>query len=81
MTPRGRRNLIRFERQLETERVNEIEESQDGKTCKYRTWITYDGFTAGSTKKKYGEALREGIQDFCLDLKRRSEKIYKEETT
>ncbi|CAK4030938.1 Hypothetical predicted protein [Lecanosticta acicola] len=64
---------------LKTERVNEIEESQDGKTCKYRTWITFSGLGANSMKKKFGEALQARVVDYCEDLKERSIKLQKEE--
>ncbi|KAK4622151.1 hypothetical protein CLAFUR4_07478 [Fulvia fulva] len=60
---------------MKTERVNEIEEMPNGGT-KYRTWITFAGMGAKSWKKKYSEAIQQRVQDFCRDLKRRSEELY-----
>lgn len=60
---------------MKTERVNEIEELEDGGT-RYRTWITFAGMGAKSWKKKYAEATQQRVQDFCRDLKRRSEELY-----
>lgn len=60
-----------------SERVNEIEETPDGHT-KYRTWLTFDGFSAKSLKKKYEKALMTRLPEFCEDLKERSIKMYKE---
>ncbi|EME82273.1 uncharacterized protein MYCFIDRAFT_215631 [Pseudocercospora fijiensis CIRAD86] len=53
---------------LKTERVNEIEETSDGH-CKYRTWLTFDGFSAKTMKKKYEKALAApgSAEDECLD--------------
>lgn len=63
---------------MKTERVNEIEESADGESCKYRTWITFSGLGAKSMRRKYGEALQARVVDFCEDLKARSLKLRKE---
>ncbi|KAF7192936.1 hypothetical protein HII31_05747 [Pseudocercospora fuligena] len=63
---------------LKTERVNEIEETSDGH-CKYRTWLTFDGFSAKTMKKKYEKALVARLPEFCEDLKERSMKLYQDQ--
>ncbi|KAK4501570.1 hypothetical protein PRZ48_007379 [Zasmidium cellare] len=63
---------------LKEERVNEIEEMDDG-TCKYRTWLTFAGMASKSLRKKYGEAYQQKIQDFARDLRERCVVLYKED--
>lgn len=60
---------------MKSERVNEIEEMDDG-TCKYRTWISFAGMGAKQLKKKYEKAFLARLPEFCQDLKERSEKLY-----
>lgn len=63
---------------LKQERVNEIEETNDG-NCKYRSWLTFAGMKSKNLKKKSGEAYQQRIQDFVEDLRERCEKLYREE--
>jgi hypothetical protein len=58
-----------------SERVNEIEEIENGKT-RYRTWITFGGIAAKNIQKKYEKALQCRVTEFCHDLKERSEKLH-----
>jgi hypothetical protein len=63
---------------LKTERINEIEELEDGTTV-YRTWITFGGLGAKFVKKKYEQALQGKLVDFCRDLRKRSVQLQKKE--
>ncbi|KJX93853.1 hypothetical protein TI39_contig4246g00005 [Zymoseptoria brevis] len=63
---------------LKTERVNEIEELEDGTTV-YKTWLSFGGLGAKFVKKKYEKALQGKLSDFCHDLKRRSVQLQKKE--
>merc|ERR1712230_354334 len=57
---------------IKAERVNEIEEAEDGTTL-YRTWEAFGGLAANHVKKKYGEVLQARFQDWCRDLKKYAE--------
>ncbi|KAH9809325.1 hypothetical protein Tdes44962_MAKER06186 [Teratosphaeria destructans] len=53
---------------IKAQRVNEIEEAEDGTTL-YRTWETFGGWAAKTIKKKYEEALKDNFARWSRDLK------------
>lgn len=53
---------------LKCERVNEIEELEDGSTM-YRTWESFGGPVARTVRRKFEAAWRERLQDWSQDLK------------
>jgi hypothetical protein len=63
---------------LKTERVNEIEELEDGTTM-YRTWIAFSGLGAKFVRKKYEKALQGKLVDFSRDLRKRSMQLQKKD--
>lgn len=54
---------------LKAQRVNEIEDLGEGR-CRYRTWQSFAGWSAGNVRKKYEGPLKERFGDWCRDLKR-----------
>jgi hypothetical protein len=57
---------------MKMEQVSEIEENHDGTTT-YRTWVVFAGALAKIIRKKSEQAWKERIQEWCQDLKKRSE--------
>jgi hypothetical protein len=53
---------------LKSQCSHELEELEDGMTM-YRMWKTWGGLQAGKIKKKYEQALKEGFEHWCRDLK------------
>jgi hypothetical protein len=65
---------------MKSEQINEIEEADDGTTT-YRTWTVFGGPIAKFLRKNLEEPWRDRTQDWCRDLKERSEMKAKESET
>ena len=67
-------------RGLRQERFSEIIELSDGE-CEYRTWECQGGILARTVKWLYEKTLQEKFGEWCIDLKRESERRVKENGT
>jgi hypothetical protein len=54
---------------LKCERINEIEEAEDGTTV-YRTWEVFSGPIARTMRKKFEKNWKDRLQESTVDLKK-----------